>query len=107
AVGAAVALVLARVRQVTLRILRGAGDPLSGALVFAGAPRASAALAFALDPMSLSSPVALEGGPTLEALSDGLDESLVTPSGLSRMVLRSIQALAATDRCISHLPRGG
>lgn len=47
---------------------------LSGALVFAGHPRAAAALAYALDPMSLATPLRPEVGPTVEALEDGLDE---------------------------------
>ena len=58
----------------TLRLLRGAGDPLSGALVFAGHPRSMAALAYALDPSSLVTPVGPEGSATMEALADGLDE---------------------------------
>ena len=61
--------------QVTLRLLRGAGDPLSGALVFAGQPRSMAALAYALDPSSLVTPVGPEGSATMEALADGLDEA--------------------------------
>lgn len=60
--------------QVTLRLLRGAGDPVSGALVFAGQPRSTAALAFALDPSALATPVRPEAGATMEALADGLDE---------------------------------
>lgn len=57
-----------------LRILRGAGSPLSGALVFAGLPRSTAALAYAMDPSSLATPIAPEEGATMEALADGLDE---------------------------------
>lgn len=60
--------------KVILRLLRGAGDPVSGALVFAGQPRSTAALAFALDPSSLATPVRPEGGPSMEILADGLDE---------------------------------
>lgn len=71
---AAAALVFAAVRRVTLRLLRGAGDPLTGALVFAGQPRTMAALVFALDPSALVTPVRPEGSPTMEALADGLDE---------------------------------
>lgn len=62
------------IHQVTLRLLRGAGDPLSGALVFAGQPRSTAALVYSLDPSSLATPVRPEGGATMEALADGLDE---------------------------------
>lgn len=71
---AAAALVFAGVRQVALRLLRGAGDPLSGALVFAGQPRSTAALAYGLDPSALATPVGPEGSPTIEALADGLDQ---------------------------------
>lgn len=71
---AAAALVFSAVRRVTLRLLRGAGDPLSGALVFAGQPRSAAALAFALDPSALAAPVHPEGSVTMEALADGFDE---------------------------------
>lgn len=71
---AAAALVFAGVRQVALRLLRGAGDPLSGALVFAGQPRSTAALAYGLDPCALATPVGPEGSPTIEALADGLDQ---------------------------------
>lgn len=71
---AAAALVFAAVRRVTLRLLRGAGDPLSGALVFAGQPRSTAALTYALDPSALATPVGPDGSATMEALADGLDE---------------------------------
>lgn len=71
---AAAALVFAAVRRVALRLLRGAGDPLSGALVFAGQPRSAAALVFGLDPSALATPVRPEGSATMEALADGLDE---------------------------------
>lgn len=71
---AAAALVFAGVREVALRLLRGAGDPLSGALVFAGQPRSTAALAYGLDPSALATPVGPEGSPTIEALADGLDQ---------------------------------
>ncbi|CAN0067966.1 unnamed protein product, partial [Laminaria digitata] len=97
----AAALVFAAVRQVTLRLLRGAGDPLSGALVFAGQPRSMAALAYALDPSSLVTPVGPEGSATMEALADGLDETLVTPGGTARLLVRSCQALSAADLALS------
>lgn len=71
---AAAALVFAAVRRVALWLLRGAGDPLSGALVFAGQPRSTAALTYALDPSALATPVGPEGSATMEALADGLDE---------------------------------
>ncbi|CAN0141283.1 unnamed protein product, partial [Ectocarpus sp. 13 AM-2016] len=98
---AAAALVFAGVRQVALRLLRGAGDPLSGALVFAGQPRSTAALAYGLDPSALATPVGPEGSPTIEALADGLDQTLVTPGGLARLLVRSCQALSAADLALS------
>ncbi|CAN0578787.1 unnamed protein product, partial [Ectocarpus sp. 12 AP-2014] len=87
--------------QVALRLLRGAGDPLSGALVFAGQPRSTAALAYGLDPSALATPVGPEGSPTIEALADGLDQTLVTPGGLARLLVRSCQALSAADLALS------
>lgn len=60
--------------QVTLRVLRGGGNALSGAMVFAGQPKSTAALAYSLDPTSLQTPLRPEGGATMEALADGLDE---------------------------------
>ncbi|CBN76697.1 expressed unknown protein [Ectocarpus siliculosus] len=98
---AAAALVFAGVRQVALRLLRGAGDPLSGALVFAGQPRSTAALAYGLDPSALATPVGPESSPTIEALADGLDQTLVTPGGLARLLVRSCQALSAADLALS------
>ena len=42
--------------------------------MFAGQPRSTAALACALDPTSLATPVGPEGTATMESLADGLDE---------------------------------
>ncbi|CAM9191979.1 unnamed protein product [Scytosiphon promiscuus] len=72
-----------------------------GAAASAAAPRSTAALTFALDPSALATPVGPEGSATMEALADGLDESLVTPGGLARLLIRSCQALSAADLALS------
>lgn len=97
ALSSAALVLFTAVRTLSLTLLKGGGDPMVGALVFASAPAATAVLVSALSGSAAPGEAREEGVLPLDALEDGMDEEFVTPPLLGGLLTSAVHALAASE----------